>query len=120
MSCYVSLDDHEVWNPSNTVARLFVAQATALGEIFNNGSGVGRIVDDEVQIDASQFAAFVASLVGEYERSNNHALRSLVEGFLGVSLVILERAQYSLSEFAQASREFWEVRTAEIARSMPT
>jgi hypothetical protein len=118
MSCFVSLGDQDVWNPSNAVARIFLGQSKILEDVFNEDSGVGCLEEDEVQIDTSLFVNFVYRLVCEYDRSNNSALQGLIEGFLSISLVLLNRAQHPLSQFAE-SAEYWQNRVSHFARSMP-
>ncbi|GGO43894.1 hypothetical protein GCM10012287_08130 [Streptomyces daqingensis] len=115
----MTIDQVDVWNPANTGVRLFVAEASLLAEVFKEDPGVGRVADDELQIDGWRFASFLSRRMSEYERSNNGALRALMEGFLAVSLVMLLRAKHPLAEFTRDPGKFWRQRIAEVGRGMP-
>lgn len=92
MSCFVDIDGNDVWNPANRIARLFIAQARATADAFRLDSGVGDVIEDQCGIDGKAFTTFVATLLAEYERTNNLTLRRLTEGVLIVGLVLLQRA----------------------------
>ncbi|MGW2054253.1 DUF6086 family protein [Streptomyces sp. NPDC001840] len=92
MSCFIDIDGHDVWNPANRVAKLFIAQTKATADAFAMGSGVGDVIEDQCSIDGATFTALVTTLLAEYEHTNNITLRRLMEGVLTVSLTLLKRA----------------------------
>ena len=42
---------HELWNPGQLTAKLFVEYAAALERALESSSGIGQIVADEVRVD---------------------------------------------------------------------
>lgn len=119
MSCYFRLGEDDLWNPSNVVARLFLAEAIAIEGVIGVQCGIGTIEDDESVIDDEQFTEFVAALLREYKNSNNETLRALVEGVLGVSLVLLGRARRNIVEMDSETMRSWDARLQKLSRSMP-
>ncbi len=118
MSCFFQIGDSDVWNPSNFVAKAFHAEATALAQVFGVSSGLGPIVDDECHINGQDFARFVEVLLREHQRTNHTVLKSLLEGVIGVGLVLLERAGESSGGTPQDIGEFWEDRLRALSRRM--
>ncbi|MEV5708625.1 DUF6086 family protein [Actinoallomurus sp. NPDC052274] len=88
---YFQVDDRVLWNPSNGVARVFVRTAEVLVPEAELPTGLGPMVEDECQVDMAAFTAFVRALIGRYEASNHRILRSLMEDFIAVALVLVER-----------------------------
>lgn len=92
LSCYFNVSGTDVWNPSNSVAELYVGQVHGIAGLFGGESGVGDIVDDECAITLGEFAGFTEELCRRYLGSNNPALRSLEKGAVLISVALLERA----------------------------
>ncbi|MFB7761752.1 DUF6086 family protein [Streptomyces xiamenensis] len=120
MSCYFQTQDTDLWNPSNSVARIFVGQVLTLSDEMAIESGVGEIIEDECEIDGDAFPAFLHALLLRHGNSNNQALRSLLEGVLAVGLVIAERAGWDMPSASTVDNSFWEEKRVQLARSMPT
>ncbi|WP_344633909.1 DUF6086 family protein [Streptomyces glaucosporus] len=118
MSCFFLIGDIDVWNPANTVARVFHAEASALAEVFGTPSGLGPVVDDECSIDGRDFAHFVEVLLSEHRRTSHPVLKALLEGVIGVGLVLLERAGGEGGAIARNAGEFWEDRRRSLSRRM--
>lgn len=120
MSCYFQVGEEDLWNPSNSVARVFLGQADVLSRLVGQDSGLGPIVEDECELEFSTFVNFVDSLVKTYQDSNNRALRSLIGGFISVAMVLVERGGGELQSISSEYADMWaEVRETH-ARSMPT
>lgn len=119
MSCFFRLGEVWVWNPSNQVASLFLAEATAVGKVLGCRCGIGEIEEDEIVIDGELFAGFVSVLLREHMETNNEVLRILVEGVLGASLVLLARARIQVEEMDADIRQPWNARVQHLSRSMP-
>ncbi|MCZ0980312.1 DUF6086 family protein [Streptomyces diastatochromogenes] len=118
MSCFFLCDNQDVWNPSNTVARLFVSTAEEIQHEFSLPTGLSRIMDDECEVDGEVFSAFISSLLVRYDRSNNLPLRGLLEGVISIGLVLLDRAGRPVGDLQNLS-EFWQERRDDFAQSMP-
>ncbi|QLE72837.1 hypothetical protein FGW37_15695 [Streptomyces rectiverticillatus] len=120
MSCYFQANDTDIWNPSNSVARLFLEQAGNLSNLMGVESGLGPVIEDECEIDFTAFTKFVDSLVKSYQQSNNSAFRSLIGGFVSVALVLVERGGGVLESITPEHAEMWESVRAANAMGMPT
>jgi hypothetical protein len=118
VSCFFQIGEDDVWNPANLVARTFHAEVLALEKVFEVPSGLGPITDDECRIDNRDFTPFVATLLREYQKTNHTVLRSLLEGVIGVGLVLLERAGGSDIPSLKNPGEFWEERRRSLSRRM--
>jgi hypothetical protein len=70
-------------------------------------SGLGDIVEDECQVDPRTFAAFTDRLVDWYQRTNNEALRSLIEGFTSIALVLLDRMGVEAASIKPEYADMW-------------
>jgi hypothetical protein len=92
MGIIVSFNDHIVWEPSQTVGRLFVEQIRTLEHMLNTDSGVTNIVADEVEIDGDKFADFIDICIDTLSRSNNGPLVVMASGCLAVSLSLYAMA----------------------------
>lgn len=119
MSCYFQAGDQDVWNPSNSVARVFIGQVAVLSEHIGKDSGLGPIIEDECEIDPEEFAGFVGALLEEYERSNNRPLRALLEGVLGIGLVLVERGGWPIPGADADSINTWRQRLDILWSGMP-
>ncbi|MEU2564294.1 DUF6086 family protein [Streptomyces longispororuber] len=119
MSCYFQVGEEEIWNPSNSLARLFLSQAEVLSNFVGRESGLGEIIEDECEVDPQIFTGFVDSLVNEYQDSNNQALRSLIHGFTTVALVLVERMGGSVQSLKPEYSNMWSVAKSAQERSMP-
>ncbi|GAA2842181.1 hypothetical protein GCM10010441_77900 [Kitasatospora paracochleata] len=91
MSCYFQTGDLDLWNPSNSVARLFLAQAGVLAEFVGLPSGLAGIVDDECEVDPEVFEPFVRELIDRHDGSVHPVLRGMLEGFIIPAAVMVER-----------------------------
>lgn len=119
MSCYFQVGDHEVWNPSNSLARAFLGQADALSRLVREDTGLGEIVEDECEIDPVAFPAFVDALVKAYQDSNNEALRALLKGFVSVALVLVDRMEVEVVSIRPEYADMWAAEREAQATSMP-
>lgn len=119
VSCYFQVDGNDVWNPSNSVARLFVDQGGSLSRLLNVKSGIGDIVEDECRVDRQAFEVFTALLVVKYQEANNAALQSLLSGFIPIALVLVQRAGGPSHAIPPESLDLWRVALIRVERSMP-
>ncbi|KJY43636.1 hypothetical protein VR41_02390 [Streptomyces sp. NRRL B-1568] len=119
MSCYFQVNEEDLWNPSNSVARLFLEQADTLSRLVGKDSGLSPIIEDECEINLSEFINFTDSLVKAYQDSNNKAFRSLLCGFISVALVLVERGGGSLESVSPEHSEMWERLRASNSMGMP-
>ncbi|MGK5450185.1 DUF6086 family protein [Streptomyces radiopugnans] len=119
MSCFFQIGDDDVWNSANLIARTFHAEALTLAQIFGVPSGLEPIVDDECHIESRDFTLFIETLMHEYQRTNHTVLRSLLEGVIGVGLVLLERMREGDEAPLQGIGDFWEEKHQTLSRAMP-
>ncbi|QKV69815.1 MULTISPECIES: DUF6086 family protein [Streptomyces] len=120
MSCYFLSQGKDLWNPSNSVARIFVDQAIMLAKEMGLDSGIEGIIEDECEIHGDRFTAFLHALLLRHGKSNNQALRSLLEGVTAIGLVITERAGWDMPIADTGDNSFWDEKKTQLARSMPT
>ncbi|MEU6235633.1 DUF6086 family protein [Kitasatospora sp. NPDC047058] len=118
MSCTFQVRDEVVWDPSNTVARLFKGEAEAVASAFGLVSGVGDIIEDECEIDLPVLEEFLAELVRQYHRATHPILRSLTVGFIATASVLVERAGGRLPSGEPEQVAAWARLRQEHARSM--
>ncbi|MFM9372621.1 DUF6086 family protein [Streptomyces sp. Da 82-17] len=92
MSQYYAMGDRTLWNPSNGASRLFLGQVAVYEAELSLPSGIGPMEDDECQIDADVFGAFVEALLAWYQRTRHAVIGALAEGFVATVLVLARRA----------------------------
>ncbi|QVQ51502.1 hypothetical protein J4H86_22325 [Spiractinospora alimapuensis] len=63
MSVFFDVDGQSVWNPSNTVAEVYLATAAALRGLAGTETGLGERRDDECAVDAHQLRDFTTALL---------------------------------------------------------
>jgi hypothetical protein len=119
MSCLFEVDETTVWNPSNTVARLFQGQTEAAAETLRIASGVGPIIEDECQIDLPVFEEYLSAVVQKFHDSTHPILKSMLTALIATSWVIVERAGGRLPKTEPAQAAAWEQLSQEFAHSMP-
>jgi hypothetical protein len=119
MSCLFQVEDSIIWNPSNTVARLFKGQVEAVASAFNLTSGLGPIIEDECEIDLPIFETFLAEVVKRYDNSTHPILRALTVGVIAIASVLVERADGRLPEVKPEQMDAWSKLRYEYSRSMP-
>lgn len=119
LSCYFQVGDDDVWNPSNSLARVFLGQADVLSRLIGKDTGLGDIVEDECEIDPQVFLAFVDALVKRYQESNNETLRALLKGFVSVALVLVDRMGARVMSISPEYAEMWATESETQASSMP-
>ncbi|MCM2412806.1 DUF6086 family protein [Streptomyces sp. RKAG290] len=119
VSCYFQVDGNDVWNPSSSVARLFVDQGASLSRLLNVDSGIGEIVEDECRVDGPAFEGFTALLVAKYQEVNNAALRSLLSGFIPLALVLVQRTGGASHAIHPKDLALWHAALVHVERSMP-
>ncbi|MFF4156002.1 DUF6086 family protein [Streptomyces sp. NPDC001678] len=120
MSCYFQVNDEDVWNPSNSVAQIFLGQADTLSRSVGEQSGLGPVIEDECEINLPQFVKFTNILVKAYQDSNNRPFRSLLDGVIAISLVLIERGGGAVDSITPEYADMWAELRANHARSMPT
>ncbi|MFJ8472000.1 DUF6086 family protein [Kitasatospora sp. NPDC094011] len=113
------MGDEIVWDPSNTVARLFTGEAVAVASAFNLESGIGEIIEDECELDLPVLEAFLADLVRRYHEATHPILRSLTVGFIATASVLVDRAGGQLPPGEPDQVAAWAQLRQEHARSMP-
>jgi hypothetical protein len=91
VSQYFQVGQKVLWNPSNGVGLLYVRYAEALEPVAGLPSGIEAANADEWEIRLPVFERFVETLVDRHQRSTHLILRSLMEGFIATSLVLVER-----------------------------
>lgn len=119
MSTLFRIGDAVIWNPSNSVADLFKAQAEGAASAYHLPSGLGSIANDECYIDLPVFERFLIALVKEYNGTGHYIVRSLIAGVIGTSYVLVERAGGQLPMTEPRQTQAWTELHREYARSMP-
>ncbi|WP_344047780.1 DUF6086 family protein [Streptomyces thermoalcalitolerans] len=116
---YFQVADEVLWNPSNSVATVFLGQAAVLSRFVGLGSGLGDIVEDECQVDPREFVAFTNELVKTYQETNNMAPMALLKGFASVALVLADRIGAEGVSMDPEYAGMWRAERERQARSMP-
>jgi hypothetical protein len=92
MSQYFQLGDQVLWNPATRVAQLYVGLSDAMSALIDQPTGIGPVIADEYAIDLPVFESFVGALVLHYQRATHSIMKSMMDGFIATSMVMLERA----------------------------
>lgn len=97
MSVYFAVAGVVVWNPSNGVGRLYVAQLDAAARFAGMDSGLSYPAGDpdSFAVDPATFGALINELLRTYERSNHLVLRHQLRAVLAPSVVMLSRSHVS-------------------------
>ncbi|MDK1473075.1 DUF6086 family protein [Streptomyces sp. 549] len=115
MSCYFQTHRDIVWNPSNSVARLFVQQVHQQSERLGVPSGLGPLAEDECEIHVETFASFVDASVRDFNNTNNAVKKALMRGVTLTCLVLAERAGLLAFETLESN---WRDEVVELSRHM--
>lgn len=92
MSQLVEIDGETVWDVANRAGNLFLRHVRLWEEEMGMPSGIGEMINDEIDIRREPFTAFVAALV-ERERATGHGVMlALSAGFVGTVLALADRA----------------------------
>lgn len=118
MSCVFEADDITLWNPSNTVARLFKAQAEAVATAFHVPSGLGEIIDDECQVDVAALEDFVAEASKAYQQSVHPVLKALTISVIATAGVLVQRAGGSFPTLDPLADAAWAQMRSDYGSSM--
>ncbi|MBC3988908.1 hypothetical protein H8N00_08435 [Streptomyces sp. AC563] len=118
MSCFIRIADQDVWNPSNAVAKLFIAEAEAISSLLDERTGIGPIIDDECELDAATFPVFVSALLRRHWSTNHPVMRNLLVGVAGVAFVLVSRANVNVQIDDPDCRDYWLAQLPHISRGM--
>ncbi|MGH4034125.1 DUF6086 family protein [Actinomycetota bacterium Odt1-20B] len=105
MSQYFGVGDETLWNPSNTVARLFLRQVAVFEAELGLPSGIGPMENDECDIAPDVLGEFAHALLAHYRRTHHPVLAALSEGFLATLLVLAQRAGTDVSGTAAGKND---------------
>ncbi|WEV26091.1 DUF6086 family protein [Streptomyces sp. 71268] len=118
MSCFFRVADRDVWNPSNSIARLFIAEAEGIASLLSESTGIGPVVDDECELNATSFAAFATALLRRHWSTNHPIMRSLLEGVAGIVFVLASRSEIDLQIDDPDCRDYWLEQSSRFSRVM--
>lgn len=118
MSCFIRIAEQDVWNPSNGVAKLFIAQAEAIASLLDERTGIGPIIDDECELDDVAFPVFVGILLRRHWSTNHPVLRNLLVGVAGAAFVLVSRADIDVQIDDLDCRDYWLAQLPHISRGM--
>ncbi|MEU0090140.1 DUF6086 family protein [Kribbella sp. NPDC006257] len=92
MSWLFESEGEIVWDVATQVARLFVAEVTAVAQWIEVPTGLTVPGDDTCQIDVRQFQLFTEAIGSRYLSASHTQLRLLLIGVVLPSIVMLERS----------------------------
>lgn len=118
MSDLIIVDNTTVWDLAHSDARMFVLQSRCMEDILSKESGVGDLFDDQAIVDGAKFAAFLDRLVAIHTQ-DRPPVQSLVGGYLGVALVLAQRANLTIPSLQGDAARYWTKTTEELAPAMP-
>ncbi|WP_222625458.1 DUF6086 family protein [Streptomyces buecherae] len=118
MSCFFHVADRDIWNPSSSIAKLFVAEAEDIASLLSEGTGIGPVVDDECELNATSFATFATALLRRHWSTNHPILRSLLGGVAGIVFVLASRAEIDLQIDDSDCPDYWLEQFSRISRVM--
>jgi hypothetical protein len=98
VSQYFQVGDLILWNPASGIAELFFRAGEAIAPTVGVPTGIAPVVSDEYQIDLD---TFTDALVHRYLSSSHTILSSLLEGFIAIAVVLVERAGRSVPALAE-------------------
>lgn len=117
MSYVFEANDTTLWSPGLRVGALFVHLAECLADLEGKDTGLSKMASDYYIIDIDAFAAFVQSLLQD-PSFGNPVFGELTQGFVAVSLVMLDRAGVAMPVMDSAAQQLVEL-TSSIASKMP-
>lgn len=88
---FETLDELQLWNPSNTPGRTFVALVRHAESVLETSSGVSDVESDTVTINCEQLLKFAQALVAQAE-SGHHLIALQFEGLTILTLALLRQA----------------------------
>lgn len=92
MGIHVYCDARTLWEPSQVVGRLFVSQVHALEKVYGHRSGIGRVVSDEVEVNADRLADFLEDMLNELARSSNDIEYGMITTCVAISIALFVKA----------------------------
>ncbi|WP_432851483.1 DUF6086 family protein [Amycolatopsis sp. CA-161197] len=114
MSYIFFVGDEEVWSPALQIGKFFMNMAETLAANENldlEAAGSGMCANDFWSIDPPALALFVQRLLASSVVANR-MYRELTRGFLGVCLVMLDRAGVPFEPADEVQRELLDLRDA--------
>jgi hypothetical protein len=91
MGCQFSSQGTVAWTPSIGVARIFLSAIRSAEAQTGQGSGIGEIVSDVVEIDLKKMINFLKQISQKHSGSNNEIIRFYLEPTICILHVIAER-----------------------------
>jgi hypothetical protein len=119
VSVMFSVNGTSLWFPGNKSGRLFKAQAEAVAASYGIPSGIGELYADEYVIDLPVLEKFVQTLARQYDHHGILYINSLIEGVLGISYVLVERAGGHPAEITPQQAPGWDDLRIQFSREMP-
>ncbi|WP_216586830.1 DUF6086 family protein [Streptomyces brasiliscabiei] len=96
MSMYFDIGDETLWNPSNSVGRLFLRQVEVFEAELKLASGIGQGKywgdPDTLEVDPAVYAEFARGLVAWHCRTGHSMILALSEGFVATAVALARRA----------------------------
>lgn len=117
MSMFFVVDGVPTWNTSNPVARTVIGQARSLENLAGD-SGFADLDEDESHISGEQFSVFVDRLLAIHA-DDRLPVQNMVAGFLGVALVLAERANLTIPSFDDSLSAAWAQTLSDLSKAMP-
>lgn len=106
MSCIFEVGEDTMWSPALRVGNLYVRFLREIADFLGESPGMTSSDSDTYKIDLDVYQSLVWKMVDLYFSSGSFVMRQLVEGVLGPSVVVLERAGRPLSLRSDEEREF--------------
>ncbi|MBU3060683.1 hypothetical protein KO481_03995 [Nocardia sp. NEAU-G5] len=92
MSYVFDVGDVTVWSPSLRVGNLYVRIVSGISEVLEIPTGLHPLASDFYDIDIDVFEHFVRAMFDLYVSASHDILKSMIEGVMLPSLVMLDRA----------------------------
>jgi hypothetical protein len=103
MGIIIQTKEKILWEPSQFVGRVFVAQIHALEEVYGYRSGVSHIVADEVEIDEGNLDRFLDDILQDLALTTNNVAYSMITGCLAIAIALNFKANGKLPEVPEKS-----------------
>jgi hypothetical protein len=97
MSYIFDHEDETLWSPTLRVGELYVGFLKCIADLLGRPTGLIANAADMYYLDIEQFEALTRNMIEEYSRSSYQLYRQQLGSVLVVSIVMLERAGYSLA-----------------------
>jgi hypothetical protein len=120
MGLIFEVNDQSIWQPSQSVGRLFLQAIASLETLVDCQSGITESnSSDDFEIDPLALRAFVVAVAERLSNSNNESFLALASPTFFHLIALLRRAGGLDAQVVEVLQESWLAEAERIGRHMP-